>query len=162
MGSWLEQIRDYLSGRTSGALDASLQSFVSGFPTFALHGAITIAILLIALTIYSVLTPYRELKLVREKNAAAGLGFAGSVLSLAIPLSFAMATSLNWADIVLWGLVTVLVQLFALRVVDILLPDLPKRISNGEVAAACVLVSIKLAFGFVLAAAVAGAPLARL
>lgn len=162
MGSWAEQIREYLGTDARVTLDVALQAFVSGFPTFALHGGITVAILLIGLTVYSLLTPYRELRLVRENNAAAGIGFAGSVLSLVIPLSFAMATSLNWADIVLWGFVTVLVQLFALRVVDIILPDLPRRIRDGEVAAACVLASIKLAFGFILAAAVAGAPLARL
>lgn len=161
MGDWIEQVRAYIGTDARGALDASLHAFASGFPTFALHGGITIAILLAGLTVHNLLTPYRELRLVRENNAAAGLSLGGAIISLAIPLSFAMATSLNWADIVLWGVLTVLVQLFALRVVDFLLPDLPRRIKNGEMAAACVLVGMKLAFGFVLAAAVAGAPLAR-
>jgi len=158
MESWAEKIKSYIG---TDAMDASLQAFVSGFPTFALHGGITVGILLLALLVYSVLTPYRELRLVKDNNIAAGLTFGGSVLSLAIPLSFAMATSLNWADIVIWGVVTVLVQLFALRLVDLLLPGLPGRIRHGDMSAAYVLVSMKLAFAFILAAAVAGAPLAR-
>ncbi len=160
MESWIEQIRAYIGER--GALDASLNAFANGFATFALHGAITVGILLVGLFVHMALTPYRELKLVRENNSAAGLSLGGAIVSLAVPLSFAMASSLNWADIVIWGVLTVIVQLIALRIVDFILPDLPKRIRNGEVAAASVLVGMKLAFGFILAAAVAGAPLARL
>ena len=161
MGNWLQQIRDYIGEDAGGAMDASLHGFANGFPVFALHGAITVAILLVGLTVHNLLTPYKELRLVRQNNAAAGLSLGGAIVSLAIPLSFAMASSLNWADIVLWGVLTVLVQLFALRVVDVLLPDLPRRIRDGEMAAATVLVGMKLAFGFILAAAVAGVPLAR-
>jgi uncharacterized membrane protein YjfL (UPF0719 family) len=73
-----------------------------------------------------------------------------------------MASSLNWADIVIWGVITVFVQLAAMRLVDLLLPDMPRRIKNSELGAASVLVGMRLAFGFILAAAVAGAPLARL
>jgi putative membrane protein len=160
MESWIEQIKTYISER--GALDASLTGFANGFATFAMHGAITVGILLVGLFIHTALTPYRELKLVRENNAAAGLSLAGATVSMAVPLAFAMASSLNWADILIWGVLTVIVQLIALRIVDFLLPDLPRRIKNGEVAAASVLVGMKLAFGFILAAAVAGVPLARL
>lgn len=160
MGAWLEQIRAYLAER--GALDASLHGFAAGFPTFAAHGAMTIAILMAGVWVHDVFTPYREIRLVKEGNVAAGISYFGSVTSLAIPLSFAMATSLNWADILLWGIVTVAVQIIALRFVDIiLLRDIARRIQAGEVASACVLVGVKLAFGFVLAAAVAGVPLAR-
>ncbi len=52
-------------------------------------------------------------------------------------------------------------MLFVLRVVDLFLSNVPKRIANGEVASAVLLVSVKLAVAFVLAAAAAGAPLAR-
>lgn len=162
MEAWIEQVRAYLGQQ--GAIDASLHAFVSGFPTFALHGGMTIAILLAGVWIHDIFfTPFREIPLVRENNAAAGISYAGSIVSIAVPLSFAMATSLNWADILLWGVVTVLVQMIALRLVDhLILRDLSKRIREGEVAAACVLVGVKLAFGCILAAAVAGAPLARL
>jgi putative membrane protein len=160
MDSWIQAIKNYL-GR-EGALDASISAFTKGFPTFALHGSMTVVILLLGLWIHTALTPYRELKLVQENNAAAGLSLGGSAVSLAVPLAFAMASSLNWADILIWGIITVVVQLIALRIVDIfILPDLAKRIRHGEVAAASVLVGVKLAFGFILAAAVAGVPLAR-
>lgn len=159
MENWLDQIQAYIGEQ--GALEASLQGFASGFPTFALHGGITLVIMLVGLAIHSWLTPYHELKLVRENNIAAGISLGGAFLSLSIPLAFAMASSLNWADLVLWGVMTVLVQLLALKFVDILLHGMPRRIREGEIAAACVLVSVKLSFGFILAAAVAGVPLAR-
>lgn len=160
MENWLDQVQQYIGRRE--ALDASLQSFAAGFPTFALHGGMTVAIMLVGLAIHSWLTPYRELKLVRENNVAAGISLGGAFLSLAIPLASAMGSSLNWADLLLWGVVTLLVQLFALRFVDILLPAMPRRIREGEISAALVLVSVKLSFGIILAAAVAGGPLARI
>ncbi|MCG8442065.1 MAG: DUF350 domain-containing protein [Caulobacterales bacterium] len=143
-------------------MQAAIQSFVAGFATFALHGGVTLAILVIAAWLYGAITPHRELKLIREGNTAAAISYGGAIAALAIPLAFCMATSLNWADIVVWGAVTVLFQLFNLRVVDVILHQLPRRIREGEVAAATMLVSVKLAVSFILAAAVTGAPLARL
>lgn len=159
MEGWIEKIKAYIGER--GALDASLHAFANGFPTFALHGAITVGIMLVAFFLLIGLTPYKELRLVRENNAAAGLALGGGLVSLAIPLSFAMASSLNWADLVIWGVMATAVQLVAIRLADFLLPDMPSRIRDGEVAAASVLVGMRLALGFILAAAVAGAPLAR-
>ena len=67
-----------------------------------------------------------------------------------------MATSVNVWDIVIWGIVTLLIQLLAYRIGDALLKDLPTRIENGEIGAAILVVAIKLAVAFINAAAVAG------
>ncbi|MGD2133642.1 MAG: DUF350 domain-containing protein [Maricaulaceae bacterium] len=162
MERFINGVRDYFGNDLEGALDASLHAFRAGFPTFAAHGAMTLVILWVGVVIYSWFSPTREVKLIRENNTAGGIAYAGATTSMAIPLAFAMASSLNWADIVLWGVVTVFVQLIALQFVNWLLPDLPKRIKDGEIAAALALVSVKLCFAFILAAAVAGAPLARI
>lgn len=162
MGRFIDGILNYFGDDFEGALDAALQAFRAGFPTFLAHGAMTLGILWLGVIVYSMFSPTRELKLVRENNAAAGVSYAGSTVSIGIPLAFAMASSLNWADIVIWGAVTVLVQLVALQFVNWILPGTHRRIREGEVPSALVLVSVKLCFAFILAAAVAGAPLARI
>ena len=145
----------------SGTMQAALQSFIAGYGAFALHTGLTLVMLALAAWIYGVITPHRELKLIREGNSAAALSYGGVIVALALPLASSMATSLNWADVVVWGLVTVVVQLFVLRLVDVLLRGLPGRIREGQMAAATLLVSVKLAVSCILAAAVSGAPLAR-
>ena len=59
-------------------------------------------------------------------------------------------------ELALWGVATVMVQLLIFRVVDLVLHGLPKRIQDGEMAAAAMLVGAKLATAMILAAAVAG------
>jgi putative membrane protein len=112
--------------------------------------------LLIGVTIYHLVTPYHELRLIRNGNTAAALSISGAIIGLAIPLAICMATSVNVWDIVIWGIVTLLIQILAYRIGDALLKDLPTRIENGEMGAAILVVSIKLAISFINAAAVAG------
>jgi len=50
---------------------------------------------------------------------------------------------------------TVAVQLLVFRLVDLVLHGLPKRIQEGEMAAAALLVGAKLATALIVAAAVA-------
>ncbi|MEK9646799.1 MAG: DUF350 domain-containing protein, partial [Alphaproteobacteria bacterium] len=75
---------------------------------------------------------------------------------LAIPLAVCMATSVNVWDIVVWGVVTLLIQLLAFRIGDALLKDLPTRIESGEIGAAVLVLGIKIAIALINAAAVAG------
>ena len=136
-------------------LRPEIQAFASGFPITLLHAGVTLLMLLIGATIYSLLTPYKEIAQIREGNSAAAVAFGGVIIGLAIPLAASMAASTSLRDIVLWGGATILLQLFVFRLVDFLLAGLPNRINEGEVSAAVLLVSAKLAAALVLAAAVA-------
>ena len=80
----------------------------------------------------------------------------GAVIGLALPLSFAMAGSVSVYEILIWGPVTLVLQIAAYRIADIVLRDLPKRIEQGEMGAAVLLVSIKIAAAAINAAAVSG------
>ena len=79
-----------------------------------------------------------------------------AILSLAIPLAFSMAVSVSVLDILVWGGVTVVILLVVYRIIDFLLKDLPARIENGEIGAAILLSSVKLAVAAITAAAVSG------
>lgn len=137
-------------------MDAVLQSLIAGLPVFILHSAVTLAMLAGAIGLYVLSTPYRDIKLIRDGNIAAAISFSGAVIGLALPLAFCMAASVSVWDIVLWGLVTLLLQIVAFRLTDLLLRDLPRRIIDGEIGPALVLVAIKLAVALINAAAVSG------
>ena len=130
-----------------------IQAFAAGFPVFLLHTSVTVAILFAAATLYVLLTPHKEIALIREGNAAAALSLGGVLVGLAIPLAASLRASTNILEVGLWGAVTVIVQLLVFRLVDMILRGLPKRIQDGEVSAAALLVGAKIATALVIAAA---------
>jgi putative membrane protein len=130
-----------------------IQAFAAGFPVFLAHAGVTVIILFAAAALYILLTPHKEITLIREGNTAAAVSLAGVLLGLAIPLSASLKASTNVIEIGLWGAVTVVVQLLVFRLVDMILRGLPKRIQEGEISAAALLVGAKLATAIVIAAA---------
>ena len=131
-----------------------IQAFATGFAITLLHIGITVLMLLIGATIYVLMTPHREISLIREGNSAAALSLGGVLLGLAIPLATSLARSTSIIEIGLWGAATVALQLLIFRLVDLLLHGLPQRIQDGEIAAAALLVGAKLASALIIAAAV--------
>ncbi len=133
-------------------MSSVLQSFQAGFPVFLIWTGTAGVLFILAATIYVLLTPWKELALVRGGNATAGLALAGALVGLAIPLASCLASSVSLLDLILWGVVALILQLLAYRLTDLLLRDLPKRIQDDEAGAAIVLISTKLASAMLLAA----------
>jgi len=131
-----------------------IQAFASGFPVTLLHVAISVGMLFAAAAVYILLTPHHEIRLVREGNTAAAVDVGGVLVGLAIPLAYSLKASTNLTDLALWGLATVAIQLLVFRLVDLVLRGLPKRIQDGEMAAAAVLAGAKLATAVIVAASV--------
>jgi putative membrane protein len=133
-----------------------IQAFATGFPITVMHFAVTLVILIAAAALYVVLTPHREITLIRDGNTAAAVSLGGVLVGLAIPLAVSLKASTTVVELALWGASTIMVQLLIFRLVDIILRGLPRRIQDGEMAAAAMLVGAKLATALILAAAVAG------
>ena len=131
-----------------------VQAFATGFPVTLLHASVTLVMLILGTALYALLTPHKEITLIREGNSAAALSLGGVLLGLAIPLATSLARSTSIIEIGLWGAATVALQLLLFRRVDLLLHGLPQRIQDGEIAAAALLVGAKLASALIIAAAV--------
>lgn len=137
-------------------LSPEVQAFATGFPVTLMHAGLTVALLFIAATVYVQLTPHKEIALIREGNTAAAVSLGGVLVGLAIPLAVSLKASTTLIELALWGVATTVVQLLIFRLVDLMLHGLPKRIQDGEMAAAAMLVGAKLATALILAAAVSG------
>jgi len=133
-----------------------VQAFARGFPVLVMHLVATFVLLGAGAVVYGLLTPWKEIALIREGNAAAAVAFGGVVVGLAIPLAVSLSVSTSLRDIVLWGVATLVLQLLAFRIVDLILTGLPQRIQEGEISAAVLLVAAKLATALILAAALTG------
>ena len=135
--------------------NAPLNAFVAGFPDFIIQLGAAIGLFIISLIIYTLMTPHKELALIRAGNPSASLAYGGVIVGLAIPLGSCLEHSMGLFDLLIWGIVTLLIQLLALRFTDIFLRGLPRRIAEGDVAAAVFLMSVKIALALILAGAVA-------
>ncbi|HYG25719.1 MAG TPA: DUF350 domain-containing protein [Caulobacteraceae bacterium] len=133
-----------------------IQAFATGFPITLLHFAMTLVLLIVGAGVYILLTPHKEIRLIREGNVAAALSLGGALVGLAVPLAVSLGASTSAIEIVLWGVATIAVQLLVFRLIEVVLHSLPKRIQEGEIAAATLLVGAKLSTAMILAAAMGG------
>jgi putative membrane protein len=133
---------------------SAIQSFVSGFDDFLIQMAATMALFVGGIVIYVLLTPHKELDLIRDGNPSASVAFAGIVLGLAIPLQACLAHAFDVVEVLVWGVVILLIQLIAFRAVDMVLHGLPRRIAEGDVAAAIFVFAVKVGVALILAGAV--------
>ena len=136
-------------------INAPLNSFVAGFPDFIIQLAVALGLFVASLVVYVLMTPHKELALIRAGNPSAALAFGGVVVGLAIPLGSCLAYAFSVWDLVLWGVVTLLLQILAFRFADIFLRHLPRRIAEGDVAAAIFLMSIKIGLALIISGAIA-------
>jgi putative membrane protein len=133
-------------------MEAALDAFRSGFPSYLLYTGLAGLLLLITSAVYVLLTPWKELALLKGGNGTAGLALAGAILGLAIPLAANVASSSSIMDFLIWSVISLLMQLIAYRLTDAILRDLPRRIEQDEAGAAIVLISVKLSTAMILAA----------
>lgn len=133
---------------------ASINAFVAGFPYFIIQLAVALGLFVVSLIVYVMLTPHRELDLIRSGNPSASLAFGGVVVGLAIPLGACLSSAASLMDVVIWGVITLLLQILAFRFTDIFLRGLPRRIAEGDVAAAIFLMSVKIGLALIVAGAI--------
>ena len=135
-------------------MDVIIQSFLSGIPLLLLHFSLTLVMLVCGAVIYVFVTPYDDIALIKDGNSAAALSLSGALIGLGIPLSVAMAGSVNAFDILIYGAVSIILQLVAYRITDLVLKGLPQRIESGEMSAAITMFGIKISISLINAAAV--------
>jgi len=129
---------------------------VNGLPFLISHFVTSVIVFLIGVVIYLFITPMKEIALIRKKNTAAAISFSGALIGLALPLASSLSASGSIYEIIVWGLVAIVIQLFCFKAVDILINDLPKRIENGELSSSILLFSIKISVALLNSAAISG------
>ena len=143
-------------------MDVAVRAFVAGFPSFMLHGGLTLALLFAGVVIHVLMTPMKEMRLIQDGNTAAGIGVAAVVIGLAVPMSACLVSATSVYDLLIWGVIAILLQMLAFRVADMVLRDLPARIERDEIGAALVLAAVKIGAAMVMAAALWDPNLGRL
>ena len=123
-----------------------------GIDDFLIYLAASLVLLAVFIAIYISITPYRELTLIREGNVAAAASLSGAVLGFSIPLAQAIAQTVNLAEMAMWGVVALAVQLFVFFVVRWIMPGIARDIPAGKLAPGIFLGALSLATGLLNAA----------
>jgi putative membrane protein len=131
---------------------ADMNGYVAGLPAFLAYFGCGAVLLVVFGTLYSMVTPQRELTLIRAGNATATVAYLGALIGFSLPLASAAAHSVSIADFVIWAAVGAVIQLIAFGVALVTLPGLPGRITNGEMGAGLWAGGIALVVGLLNAA----------
>jgi putative membrane protein len=129
-----------------------ITSQIPGIVKFLVYFASAIVLTALFLIIYVRATPYREFDLIDHGNVAAAYSLSGALFGFIIPLSSAIIHSVNFYDMLLWGVVALVVQLLVFFLVRILFKGLSEAIQEGVVSKGLFLGSLSLAAGILNAA----------
>jgi putative membrane protein len=124
----------------------------AGLDDFAVYLAVSLLLLAVFVAIYIRVTPYREIALIREGNMAASFSLSGSILGFVVPLASAVQHSVNLADMAIWGLIAMVVQILAFVAVKMMIPSIGQDIVAGKGAQGFFLGTLSLAVGLLNAA----------
>lgn len=125
---------------------------LSGFDEFLVYAGLSIAYIYVFMLAYLKLTPYNELKLIKDGNIAAALSLSGSVLGFTFPLAASIYQASHPWDMMLWALIAGIVQLLVYIAVRYSLLNVTRRIPEGQTATGIVLGAISMSAGILNAA----------
>jgi putative membrane protein len=131
--------------------DTLLES-LSGLIGFCKYFGAAVGFVVIFCQVYCWITPYDELKLVREGNVAPAISFGGALIGFILPLHSAITHSVGFIDMLIWAAVAMIVQLTVFGIVRIFFRGLVREIENNHTAAATLLAFFSLAIGILNAA----------
>ena len=128
-----------------------LQS-LAGLPAFLVYFCTAIVAVVAYLFVYTRITPHNEFQLIRDNDPAAAIGLGLSLLGFTLPVVSAIAHAANVVDCLIWSLIALIVQVIVYYLVKIPVPNLSRRIADGELAPAIWLGLSSLAAGALNAA----------
>lgn len=130
----------------------TIDQSLAGLPAFLLYFSLALALFGLFLAVYLAVTPYHELTLIRQGNAAAAISLGGAAVGFVLPLARAVTQSVSALDLVVWGLVALIVQVVVFFLVGKLVPRFAEAIREGRIAGAILLASLAIGVGLLNAA----------
>ena len=133
-------------------MQENLLESLSGLIGFCKYFGAAIGFVVVFCQVYGWITPYNELKLVREGNVAPAISFGGALIGFILPLHSAITHSVGFLDMLIWAAVAMIVQLTVFGIVRLFFKGLVREIEKNQTAAATLLAFFSIAIGILNAA----------
>lgn len=131
-----------------GALIGSLYGILG----FCKYFFAALGFMMVFCQVYFWITPYDEIKLIREGKTAPAISFGGALLGFVLPLYSAITHSVGFIDMLIWAVVAMVMQVAIFGIVRLFFKDLVREIENDHSAAATLLAFFSVAIGLLNAA----------
>ena len=130
----------------------ALLGYLTGLPLFAAYLGVGLLLLGAFVFIYVRITPYKEISLIRNGNAAAAASLGGAIIGFVLPVASSIENSVSLLDMLLWALISLVVQLLAFVIARAMVPAISKNVEQGQLASGVFLGAIAIALGLLNAA----------
>jgi putative membrane protein len=111
-----------------------------------------IALLLVFFMAYTRLTPYDEIKLIREGHTAPAISLGGALVGFALTLSASIQHNDTLVMFLVWAACAMLVQAFVYALLARAIPRMAEALEADNVAMGMLMGSVSLAVGLINAA----------
>ncbi len=125
---------------------------LNGLYAFLGYFGAACVLLAIFCLVYLWVTPYHELRLVRQGKCAPAVSFGGAIIGFVIPMASAIAHSVSFMDMLLWARVALLVQVLVFLTLRVTLTGLVHDIAEDRMGPAMVVAVFSTAAGILSAA----------
>lgn len=123
-------------------------------PSFGVYLGLSLALTALFLLLYTLITPYNEIRLIRQGQSAPALSLGGAILGFIIPLTSVIRNCVSPMDLIVWGIIALVVQLLAFLLVRLLIPGLIAGITEGKNAHGIFLGAVSVAMGLLSGACI--------
>ena len=130
-----------------------MTGYLASFPSFLAYFSLGIAAFAAFFVVYILVTPHREVALIRAGNVSASLCLAGAMLGFAFPVASAISHSVALVDLALWSVAALTVQIVAYGAMLLLVRDLTAQIEADRISVAIVVATAFVSIGLLNAAA---------
>ena len=113
----------------------NLPNYIVGLPAFIAWFACGLFALGLFGFLYTRITKHDEIKLIREGNTAAAIGFMGVLVGYSLPLSSAAENTVSLMEFIVWAAIRFAAQVAAYFIGSLVQPGLSKRITENDIAA---------------------------
>jgi putative membrane protein len=124
-------------------MNLDFQAFQDGALQFLLYFGMAAVVLVVFKFVYQLVTPYNEMKLIRDGCVPAGITLSAAMIGFAIPVAKSISQATTPVEFLIWAALAGLLQIVAFVIVrSLLVKDLAARIERGELSVAIYLGSV--------------------
>jgi putative membrane protein len=134
-------------------MESQIMDSLSGILSFSRYFLSAVSMLFIFAVVYMQVTPYNEIKMIRDQGKTApAISFGGAVLGFTLPMASAISHSVNFPDMIIWSVIAMLIQILVFVLLRFFFPRLIKDIIEDKNGAALFIAVLSLAAGIIDAA----------
>ena len=121
---------------------------------YVLHLATAIALVLAFFVVYTRVTPYDEILLIRQGNCAAAVSLGGTLLGFSVTIASALMHTDDYVEFAGWAALAMLVQVLVYVIATRLLRMSKDQIEHNNIGFGILLGSISLSIGLINAGSI--------